>query len=80
MAQHNLIYFQMLSISSWDKAVDLMGGSLEGRTQIGVSKQAPTEQKSLKPEDNSFCKFCVRVHTCVRGWSTLVCAHMEDRG
>lgn len=80
MAQH-LIYFQMLSIASWDKAVDLMWGGLEGRTQIRVSsKQAPTEQKSLKPEDNPFGKFCVCVHTCVREWCTLVCAHMEDRG
>lgn len=44
------------------------------------SKQAPIEQKSLKTEDNSFCKFCVRMHMCVRGWGTLVYAHMEDRG
>lgn len=44
------------------------------------NKQAPIEQKSLKPEDNSFCKFCVHMHMCVRGWGTLVCAHMEDRG
>lgn len=45
------------------------------------SKQAPIEQKSPKPEDNSFCEFCVCVctHECEGVGHTGVCTHGRQR-